>query len=70
MSTATLPAPTVLDVADDNVDHIYCCDEEVSLCGMDISGEPEVEPGTHPTCPLCVWASEACGPCGVPGCQP
>lgn len=43
MTTATLPAPAGSDRRADNddVDHLYCCDPDVAICGVDLSGIPE-----------------------------
>jgi hypothetical protein len=60
MSTATAPA---------DVDHIYCCDEDIAMCGADLSDVPEGE--EFPTmCPTCVAAQAGRVACPVPGCQP
>lgn len=51
--------------ADDDLAHLYCeCDPDVSLCGLDISGEPEA---TDPAdwCVVCDDLNEfPCPRCG------
>lgn len=47
-----------------DVDHLYCCDPDLSLCGEDISAEPEVTVFTN-LCPLCdVLDAYLCLRCG------
>lgn len=69
MATTTLPAPTSLDTTSDAIVHTFCCDENRSLCGLDISTEP-FTPDSDPAheCVVCFELDEAGGPCGVPGC--
>lgn len=69
MTTATLLAPTSSGVGDD-VDHYYCCDDDIGLCGADLTGMAYMDRGPDWDCPLCVLVLEAGTPCGVPGCQP
>jgi len=43
MNGTTLPVASTNKVSpDDAVDHIYCCDVNESLCGLDISDLQEV----------------------------
>lgn len=68
MTTATLPAP-VVPSTDDGLVHTYCCDENWSLCGLDITAEPEVAySDSSDRCVVCAELDERGGPCGVPGC--
>lgn len=69
MTTATLPAPTVADGQPDQVDHIYCCDEDIALCGADLTAVP-LGPEFDLMCAMCVLAQDARRPCSVPGCRP
>ncbi len=69
---APLPDTAPPDAAgDDEGDHLYCCDPDRSLCGLDISdysdrtGEP-LEDGD--VCPWCEAVYRLGGPCG-PGCE-
>jgi hypothetical protein len=65
MATAISPAPP----APAGVDHIYCCDEDVAMCGADLSDVPEGN--EFPTmCPTCVDAQVRRVACPVPGCRP
>lgn len=47
MTTATTEAPLVTtdgpNGTDDELDHLFCCDETVALCGADISDQEIVE---------------------------
>lgn len=46
-------------------DHIYCCDEDRSLCGLDISELLEVEPTADSLCIVCEdLESTICPDCG------
>lgn len=67
MSTQVLERPTRGDADVGPVDHYYCCDEDVALCGADLSGVPE-GPEYDVICPMCADALEANVPCPVPGC--
>jgi hypothetical protein len=66
VSVATLPevAEPACDTSD--VDHIFCCDPDVALCGEDIAGGTEhYGECTHPMCPLCEALEEyPCPRCG------
>lgn len=44
--TALLPAPTTTDTTDngDELHHVYCCDENLALCGTDVTKYQEAEP--------------------------
>lgn len=49
-----------------DVDHLYCCDPDLALCGEDISGDVDLgdDPLPQP-CPLCeVLEHYACPRCG------
>jgi hypothetical protein len=56
---------------DGDIDRFYCCDEDVAMCGLDLSGVPET-PVDDPSrdCPLCVLVLQQGLPCPVRGCQP
>lgn len=67
---ADRPAPGGPD-ADDPFHHLYCCDENLALCGADLSGTEETgdcDEATCPVCPLCAIADEEGMRCPVPGC--
>lgn len=69
MTTATLERPEVVLVeSDEDAEHIVCCDEDTSLCGLDVSGDElagdyDDEDGV---CELCVRVAGE--PCGDPRC--
>jgi hypothetical protein len=65
MSLTTLPAP-VLPKADPDDNHLYCCDSDVSLCGLDISDTSELDFADDECCLVCLALENA--PCG-PGCH-
>ncbi|WP_433225542.1 hypothetical protein [Actinomadura formosensis] len=70
--TAPAPLPDTAPPGrgDDDVEHLYCCDPDRSLCGLDISGHEDHtdEPESEEVCPWCK-ALEALGlPCG-PDCK-
>lgn len=56
--------------ADDEVTHLWCCDENISMCGLDISGDPiDQDAPDEQNCTLCVMVNETWGTCPVPGCR-
>lgn len=59
------PAPEA-DAHDDGLHHVYCCDPDMSLCGVDLSGVPEGEcTGRDVPCVVCAGLEDA--PCQVCG---
>lgn len=44
--TATAPSPATAGV-DLDLNHLYCCDPNVALCGTDVSAFPEVDDDTN-----------------------
>lgn len=63
----TAPSPVrVRPVCDDNLCHYFCpCDENVSLCGLDITGEADCDIGCDcaPDCLVCVDMDRRGAPC-------
>jgi len=52
--TCTLPTPTcALLPAGDDLSHYYCCDPDLSLCGLDLSRVPESRPPLPNLCRVC-----------------
>lgn len=51
MKTAPVPAPARTS-AGDELDHIYCCDPDLALCGTDISGHEDND--ADGTCVVCL----------------
>lgn len=39
--------------SDDDLDHTVCCDENIALCGRDVTDEPWVEVGSPNQCVVC-----------------
>jgi hypothetical protein len=70
--TLTAPAAPVTSSSEDGLDHIYCCDPNVSLCGADISEEDDLGPvdidELDNPCPKCEAIENLDEPCGVQGC--
>lgn len=68
----TLPRPGGPDGGgdEDDFDHIYCCDRDRSLCGLDLAGVEDVgEVGDESLCPWCEVLSDLDVPCGAAGCS-
>lgn len=71
MATETTVAPDAVESAADDICHLWCCNEDVAMCGADITGEP---PCPHPddedcpACPMCSLVEDEALPCPVPGC--
>lgn len=62
--TALAPEPTVpgTDHGED-LDHVVCCDDDIALCGADVSGHDWGE-GTFDPTQMCVVCRELYGkPC-------
>lgn len=71
MSTALLPAPQLVESdTDDYEAHLFCCDPDVSLCGLPIPDEDGWEYNAHlrdeETCELCLRVADE--PCDNPKC--
>lgn len=63
MHTAVKPSKPKASI-DDNVDHIYCCDVNESMCGLDITDLPFVEV-LPDVCVVCDdLAQRTCEQCG------
>lgn len=62
----TRPGPEGRTKADPDDNHLHCCDPDVSLCGLDISGTDLVDaPDDDVVCLVCLGLKQH--PCG-PGC--
>ena len=61
MTTATAPSPTTTSVGED-LNHLYCCDPDLALCGLDVSALPEVDDDTD--CVVCLDLEDADCDCG------
>jgi hypothetical protein len=49
---------------EDEVEHRYCCDENLGWCGADLSAsELCLGDCTHPLCSLCMYAEETYRAC-------
>jgi hypothetical protein len=68
--TLTRPVPPSAGNDDPEVDHLTCCDDDIAMCGEDLSGAEWCEsPGDRPVCPLCALVAEDGLPCPVKGCE-
>lgn len=71
MTIDTLPRPTMPGPVgtDEDLIHLWCCDENVALCGVDLAGEVVSESFREDDiCPLCRLVDNAGGSCGAAGC--
>lgn len=64
-----MPVPTAGDTGmDDELDHVYCCDPDRSLCGRDLAGWDEWNGEASDDADLCVvcvnLAGRPCERCG------
>ncbi len=51
--TATLDSPAATGTCGD-INHLVCCDDDIAMCGQDVSQELWCAPGCrHVVCPLC-----------------
>lgn len=70
MSTATLAelAASAPAAGDSDLNHYYCCDPNVALCGTDISAMPETDEDID--CVVCadLEPTMAYTPCASPAC--
>lgn len=69
MTTATLPAPATPAADEGDWAHSWCCDPDLSLCGVDISDHEEAPlTSLDEVCPACIAAFQIGGPCAFAGC--
>lgn len=54
---------------DDHLDHIYCCDPDLALCGADIEGVTEETWDTEPANPCIVCEDLVGKPCRICGAE-
>lgn len=65
MTAQTYAKPEVNTSASDDLTHLYCCDDELALCGLDLRGVPENLDPDALMCVVCVDLSPlACWWCG------
>lgn len=65
MSTLLAPAATGHD---DDLHHVTCCDDDIAMCGLDVTDVPWGDGEGEVLCPLCAIAEEEDLACPVPGC--
>jgi hypothetical protein len=54
--SASLLEPVITDAPsdpDDDLCHLYCCDENLSACGLDLTGEEVSQDDDEPVCVVC-----------------
>ena len=65
MTTAPVLAPSNTDTNDPTT-HVICCNWNVALCGLDVSGQPVVPDGVGHDCIVCLDLEEQrCPHCGT-----
>jgi hypothetical protein len=47
-----------------SLNHVYCCDPDLALCGLDLADVPDAWDPTVPTCVVCDDIDGAEVPCG------
>jgi len=64
MTVRLAPAGRPAPADGDGLDHLYCCDPDLALCGIDISGHHEDDslPGTCVVCLALEFAACSCHP--------
>lgn len=67
MTAPAVASHTSLTGNPDDVDHIYCCDPNLAMCGLDLTGVAE-GPEFDAACPLCGLAEDTGQGCPVPDC--
>ncbi|MFF7631431.1 hypothetical protein [Streptomyces cyaneofuscatus] len=67
MTTTLAPTPAQPDTAPgERLDHLYCCNPDLALCGTDIGDASEIAPDSDITCIVCADLEDE--PCS-PGCS-
>jgi hypothetical protein len=66
VSTEAQSSTSSTDDPVDDMHHMYCCDQEKSLCGTDLSGAPDLgHVAWDRLCPMCeVLSRLPCAWCG------
>lgn len=63
MTTSLAPAPVKTTNGSSDLDHLYCCDPDLALCGTDVSDVPEIDADSDITCVVCAdLDGEPCSP--------
>jgi hypothetical protein len=59
-----------LSTTDDDLTHLVCCDPDLSLCGLDLTGGEDVpEPPDAEQCEICANKDRLDLPCGARFCR-
>lgn len=59
LETLPLPAPTASDIRDD-LDHVTCCeDDNLALCGTDVTDDEWIPAEALTTCVVCAHLEQA-----------
>lgn len=68
MTAAVLEQPALTSTGPrDDFHHWWCCDDNVALCGADLTNVPVTEQ-EEPICPACEVVRRTKTPCPVAGC--
>lgn len=64
MPTNLAPQPAPAQTTDTDLNHIWCCDPDLALCGTDVSTVPEIET-EEVNCVVCLdLEDQPCARCG------
>lgn len=53
MTARLKPSPVRTGNRGSDLDHVYCCDPSLALCGADISDQPEIDDDRVISCVVC-----------------
>jgi hypothetical protein len=62
--TALTPELGDTDTDGNGITHVVCCNEDIALCGTDVSGQPFVGGDFPVDCVVCL-DTDACPGCGL-----
>ena len=72
MTTLTDPLVITYGTNDDgDWCHLTCCDDNLAMCGLDVTDHEQISDDENVTeCPYCAAVRDAHRPCPVTGCTP
>ena len=68
VSELSIPERVAVDLNNDSLVHVFCCNPDLAACGKDLPGRPVLPDDTETTCRICAIAWEEELPCGDPDC--
>lgn len=70
LATAVLTDQLAIEDADDDLDHIVCCNDDITLCGRYLPGDDFMDLSVEDpdVCEICANKERIGAPCTVPGC--